>query len=561
MLAKEIVEKKEGHERLLSGIKKLSSAVGCTFGPAGRHVLIQKNDGFMHISKDGVTVASEIMLEDQIENSGATALIDIATYTVNRAGDGTTTSILLAAAMYEAGLQRIDQFTNKTFKDMRKIGKLLVDKLNEIAFDGHDPDILEAVANISSNNDEEISKLIRKAVESIGDEGNIFVENGKGTETILENTPGIGFLAGYVSHYFINNLKRSQNILHNPYVLITDEKIYSVRQLQNLLEQLHRNRDESSSILIICHEIVDVPLDFLLSNLGHIQACVVQLSGEKGFIQEFMDDLAIVCGCTPIGGKFTKVLGTGSEQVMLSDLGRISKSIVSKDKTILLPLDENLDKIVTKQNQLKELLKDETDPQNRILLRQRIGRLSDGLAILTVGGLTEQSRKERNDLIEDAVCATMVARENGVLPGAGAPYQFLSTYLDVLKKDESYNFDELAFDILHVALENIYTRLKLNYSELEINNDMNPSNWVGYNLRNDEVKLLNLKEEKILEPVSVIAEALQNSIEVSSLLLHTDNFVIYSQVNQKHFNGFPAFNPFSGKQHNVAGPCRPERLF
>lgn len=566
MVIKDIVKGEEAHKKVYSGLKKLAETVGSTFGPSGRPVSLQRDDGTLHCTKDGVTVAREITFADQVEFSATTYIKDIANNTVARAGDGTTTSILLAWLMYQRARNENGEALVKVNADFMRGMKAAAEEKIEIlkndAIQAKDPETLEKVALIASNNDVEISELLRDAMKVLGETGNIYVEESKSTKTKMFTSPGMGIMKGFMSNYFVNNPKRLTNELLLPFVLITEDEIHSIFQLNNIFHQMAEyhygerkiemeDRDrvkltDMPHILIICKKMKEDVLEWVITQHAYrgIQACVIQadhLGNDSDSLESWMSDLRLITGCQGIGGKFLRRLGTGTAQCNIADLGRLRKSVVNKEKAILIPLPSCEQKVRDFCEGLKEQIESEKDEDIRTVLRSRLARLSDGVAILSIGGVTEKSVKERADRIEDAVCAVMVAREEGVLPGACSAYA-RSAFSSTKKTQEENNDFKAGVSLINEALidlnkyllktAGIEKEVKDLFKECQEGEAINPKEWMGYNLRNPD-KLVNLWDEGIIEPVKVQVEAIQNSVDIIAMLLNTDSFVIYADDQDK----------------------------
>jgi chaperonin GroEL len=578
MVIKEIISGEEAHKKVYSGIEKLSKAVGSTFGPAGHNVSLQRDNGELHCTKDGVTVAKEITFEDQIEYSASTYIKDIAQNTVARAGDGTTTAIILASKLYKEMRNEdgtpILRMNPDIKRGMKFAAEHAIEFLKQKRILAKDPEILEKVALIASNNDIEISGYLREAMKILGETGNIFVEESKSTKTHLFTSPGMGLMKGFMSNYFINNSKRMTSELILPYVLVTEDEIFSVFQLQNIFKQIiehHQRllmeasseiRTEIPHILIICKKIKQDILEWVITqhSFKAVNACVIQadhVAENSEQLEALMTDLAMISGCQGIGGKFLKRLGTGKAQCNISDLGRLKKAVINKEKSILIPLPEEGNRVKDFCDGLKQQCEKETNDAVRISLKNRISRLSDGIAILELGGITEKARNERIDRIEDAICAVMVARDWGVLPGGGLPYmQAAHSILDRLMEVESkitedkYSYDQfiMGMKIVSNALINL-TRHLLETNHIpstEVDNFINhyhvphtdepvlneSTDWKGFNLLYGTSNV-NLFNEGIIEPVKVNIEAIQNAVDIITMLLDTENFVIYANNQEK----------------------------
>lgn len=574
MIIKDVVSGVDAHKRIYSGLQKLAKTVGSTFGPNGHSVSLQKDDGNLHCTKDGVTVARELTFADQIEYCGSTYIKDIANNTVSRAGDGTTTAILLAWELYKRGRNEYGEpilnITPKLRNELKEASKKAIEFLTKLAIPAKDPETLEKVALVASNNDKEIASLLKEAIEVIGETGNIYVEPSKSTQTKLFTSPGMGILKGFMSSYFVNNPQRMNSELLLPFVLITEDEIYSVFQLSNLAHQIteyHQSLRASNDdlggkltdvphLLIVCKKIKDDILEWVITQHLHrsLNICVIQadhLGDNDQALEDFMTDLRLITGCEGIGSKFTKRLGTGTQQANISDLGRLHKSIVTQDKSIFIPLPKNAERMRETSEGLKAQLASETDETLRAIYRHRISRLSDGVAILSIGGATEKSVNERTDRIEDAVCAVMVAREHGVLPGGGLPYMAVASTLSDHKDQQGYG---LFIEALVNMVSNLFV---INHNEENLEqflNDcepygcegQNPKNWIGTDLR-EGTPQVNMYDAGILEPVKVIIEAIQNATDIISMLLNTEEFVIYADNQDKKFI-YPVNprNPFMG---------------
>jgi len=583
MIIKDVVSGKDAHKKVYSGLQRLAETVGSTFGPNGHSVSLQKDDGNLHCTKDGVTVAREMTFEDQVEYCASTYIKDIANNTVSRAGDGTTTAILLAYELYKLGRDSEGEpkveITPKLRNELKEASKKAIDYLTSVALPAKDPETLEKVALVASNNDKEIAGLLKEAIEVIGETGNIYVEPSKSTQTKLFTSPGMGIMKGFMSSYFINNPQRMNSELLLPFVLVTEDEIYSVFQLSNIAHQItnyHQDLRASNDdlggkltdvphLLIICKKIKDDILEWVITQHLHrsLNICVIQadhLGESEQDIEDFMTDLRLITGCEGIGSKFTKRLGTGTQQANISDLGRLHKSIVTQDKSIFIPLPKNAEKMREVSEGLKKQLESETDDRIRNMHRHRISRLSDGVAILSIGGATEKSVNERTDRIEDAVCAVMVAREHGVLPGGGLPYLMAAS---ILNEGVEINSANLGKNMLTFALENLVETLyEINHSSgfpsfktscYSTNNPRRPQKWTGTDLR-EGLEYMNLYDEGIVEPVKVVIEAIGNAVDIISMLLNTEKFVIYAD-NQDKKMIYPIHpkNPFGGMTLGMGG--------
>lgn len=560
---KELTFDQDGKIMLLRGAYKLFKAVSTTFSPSGCNVMMELYGNQIQNTKDGVTVAKQVKVENPLENMAIECIKEIALRTVERVGDGTTSSILLAYFILKQGLigdTQLDiismpdseltpdvlktelkelraknvfrKFTKKDLSDLKKASKFLVDLFNEKTIKIDDPSIYKHVAYISSNGDEEIAEMIKDAMAAIGNNGNILVETTNTNETRMEICDGLLVEKGFVSSFFANVPNKMISELKNPYVLISRDKIWSSKQVGHVLELINAESINLNMprrpVLFIAPEIKDGALDVLITNQtqGTFQICAVEVSGTPEYLDDLIIDLSKVCGGIPLSSKFTKHLGTGSSSVTLADLGQVELSNISKNKMILVPKAEHKSNMEEHITYLKNLLESGTADQDRPYISERISRLSDKIATLTIGGLTRQSMSERYDRIEDAICACYAARENGVLPGGLVSYAYALNKLSQLPQNNGVH-------ILSKAILDLITLLYKEEGETTYNTVLNgnkteedPKKFIGIDLNDGEQ--VGMFEKGILDPTNVLIETVQNAVEISSLIIFSNCFITRS---------------------------------
>lgn len=530
---------------LLSGAEKIYKAVSTTFGPFGKFVISERPSEMPKLTKDGVSVAKEVKLFDSYEEMGSRSLRDIALKTVDRAGDGTTSSIILGYHILKRGIEA--NLSPFDVLDLKKCSSLLVDYYKKIHLPAKDSKTLKGVAFVSSNGDEEVSELIKEGISSLGEEGYIFVEQSKSPKTTLQKNDGMLLQFGNLDLQFCNKPSKQIVEFDNPFIMVHDKEISSYQAIKPLMTQLMEYNHQNSTnraLVIISPDISVYAKSGMILNLNVVKTAAVQLpKGDNRYMKELMMDLGIMCGDCLISKDNGKELGvlSGRNSAHLSDLGSARKIIIYKDRTLIVPNDENMKHIEELRNSLKENIENCTDSEEIKYLRERLSRTAQGVAILSIGGITEQATKERADRVEDAVCATHAARKEGILPGSCVSFEYGSEFLK-----QSNLKNTLAVDVLVKALDDLTNDLFRNTGitkgKQNINEDLlfSPKEWKGFDLRNTkqlELGLeINLIDEFIIDPLTVITETIQNSIDVASSLLmvdcaivmekNTDNFLI-----------------------------------
>jgi chaperonin GroEL len=529
MSAKQIAFDQEAREAMKRGVSKLARAVKVTLGPKGRNVIIQKSFGSPTVTKDGVTVAKEIELEDKYENMGARMVREVASKTSDTAGDGTTTATVLAEAIYNEGLKAVVAGANPMMmkRGMEKAVEKIVDKLNAMKIDVKSKKDMENVASIAANNDSEIGKIIADAFDKVGKDGVITVEEGKTLATTHEFVEGMQFDRGYLSPYFVTDPQKMECELDDPYILIYEKKISSNKDLVPVLEKV---LNTGKPILIICEEVEGEALATLVVNKirGTFKCAAVKAPGYGDRRKAMLEDIAVLTG----GKAIFEDLGIQLENVSLKDLGRAKKVKIDKDNTTIIEGAGKKDDIKGRVTLIQNELAKSTSDYDKEKLSERIAKLSGGVAKVNVGGATESEVKEKKARVEDAMHATRAAIQEGILPGGGTALLRASEGLK--PKDLSHD-EEIGFNIIVRACKAPIRQIVENAGGdgnivaakvLE-----NPSVNYGYNARED--KFCDMVKEGIIDPTKVVRSALQNAASVSTLLLTSDALVAELPKDEK----------------------------
>jgi len=419
MAAKEIIYGANTREKILRGVNKLADAVKVTLGPKGRNVILERSFGSPLITKDGVTVAKEIELEDKFENMGAQMVKEVASKTSDVAGDGTTTATVLAQAIFSEGLKLVAAGINPMAikRGIDKAVEVVVKEMEKIAQPCKSRQEIAQVAAISANNDITIGNLIADAMDKVGKEGVITVEESKGLETYLEVVEGMQFDRGYISPYFITDAEKMECVLEDPYILVYDKKISAMKDLLPLLEQVAR---AGKPILIIAEDVEGEALATLVVNKlrGVLQCCAVKAPGFGERRKAMLQDIAILTGGTFV----SEELGMKLENVQLSDLGRARRVVVTKENTTIIDGAGKKEDIEARIKQIRAQIEETTSDYDREKLQERLAKLVGGVAVIYVGAPTETELKEKKARVEDALNATKAAVEEGIVPGGGTVY-------------------------------------------------------------------------------------------------------------------------------------------
>lgn len=541
MAAKDIKYTDEARRSVLAGVEKLANAVKVTLGPAGRNVILEKKFGIPVITKDGVTVAKEIDLKDPYENVGAQLVREVASKTADVAGDGTTTATVLAEAIFREGLKMIASGANpvEVKRGIDKAVEVVVEELKKLSKQVSDTREIEQVATISANNDPEIGKKIAEAMEKVGKDGVITIEEGKSTETYVEVVNGYQFDRGYLSPYFVTNPDKMEAVLEEPYILITDKKLSSIRELLPILERVLQT---GRPLLVIAEDVEGEALATLVVNKlrGVLQVAAVKAPGYGERRKEMLRDIAILTG----GVVISEETGMKLENARLEDLGRAKKVIVDKENTTIIEGAGRKEEIEGRIKQIKEQIKETKSDYDREKLQERLAKLSGGVAVIYVGAATEAEMKEKKMRIEDAVHATKAAVEEGIVPGGGVAYLRVIPKLEELENQETNPDRKLGIRIVKRALHEP-ARLIAENAGYEGNLIVEEIKKRGGNIGFDALRgqFVDMFEAGIIDPTKVVRTAIQNAASVASLLLTTEAVVV--EVKEPKKNSAP------GHSHDI----------
>jgi len=517
MAAKQLMFDEDARKALLRGVEKLSRAVKVTLGPKGRNVVLDKKFGSPTITKDGVTVAKEIELEDPYENMGAQMVREVASKTSDIAGDGTTTATVLAESIYREGLRNVTAGANPMALQ-RGIGKAVaavVEHLAEISKKVKDRSEIQQVATISANGDKTIGNIIADAMDKVGKDGTITVEEAKSIETTLDVVEGMQFDKGYLSPYFVTNAETMEAVLEDAYILINEKKISSLKDMLPLLEKTAKL---GKPLLIIAEEVEGEALATLVVNKlrGTIQIAAVKAPGFGDRRKAMMEDIAILTG-----GKFlSEDLGIKLEKVELDDLGRAKKIVIDKENTTIVEGGGKHNDVQGRINQIRRAIEETTSDYDREKLQERLAKLAGGVAVVYVGAATETEMKEKKARVEDALHATRAAVEEGIVPGGGtALIRAIPTLESLkLKGDEA-----IGVDIVRRALEEPIRQLADNAGwegSLVVQELKSRKGWEGFDV--DKLEYVDMGKAGIIDPTKVTRSALQNAASIAGLLLTTE---------------------------------------
>ncbi|MCO6493854.1 MAG: chaperonin GroEL [Phaeodactylibacter sp.] len=540
-MAKEISFDRNAREKLRSGVDALSNAVKVTLGPKGRNVVIQKSFGPPQITKDGVTVAKEIELEDPVENMGAQMVKEVASKTADIAGDGTTTATVLAQAMINAGLKNVTAGANPMDlkRGMDKAVRAVIEDLQKQSeVIGDDFEKIKQVGAISANNDEEIGSLIADAMKRVSKDGVITVEESKGTDTYMEEVLGMQFDRGYLSPYFVTDTENMVTDYENPFILIHDKKISNMQDIVPILEKVVQ---AGRPLLIIAEDIESQALGVLVVNRLRAQLKVVAVKA-PGFgdrRKAMLEDIAILTGGTVI----SEEKGYKLENAGMEHLGRAEKITVDKDNTTIVNGGGNEEQIQARINQIKAQIESTTSDYDREKLQERLAKLSGGVAVLYIGAATEVEMKEKKDRVDDALHATRAAVEEGIVAGGGVA---LVRAMDCLGKVEGANEDEkIGVQIVKKSLE-APLRIIADNAGVEgsvvLQRVLGEKGSFGYNARTDTFE--DLKQAGVIDPTKVTRIALENAGSIAGMVLTTE--CVINDKPEKEDAGMPAGMPGGG---------------
>ncbi len=536
-MSKEIKFNIEARNLLKEGVDRLADAVKVTLGPKGRNVVLEKKFGAPQITKDGVTVAKEIELSDPYQNMGAQMVKEVASKTSDTAGDGTTTATVLAQSIISVGLKNVTAGANPM--DLKRgidkaVAKVVESLKAQSQSVGDDLKKIEQVARISANNDEEIGKLIATAMDKVKKEGVITVEEAKGTETKVEVVEGMQFDRGYISAYFVTNPDKMEVEMDNPYILIHDKKISSMKDLLPVLEETARS---GRGLMIIAEDVEGEALATLVVNRlrGSLKVCAVKAPGFGDRRKEMLEDIAILTGGTVI----SEERGMKLENATMADLGVADKVTVNKENTTVVNGAGEKEMIQARINQIKQQISTTTSDYDKEKLQERLAKLAGGVAVLYIGAASEVEMKEKKDRVDDALHATRAAIEEGIIPGGGVAYIRAIPLLDKLKGD---NEDQnTGIEIVKRAIEEPLRQIVIN-AGLEgaviVQKVREGKGDFGYNAQTD--KFENLLKAGVIDPAKVARIALENAASIAGMFLTTEAVV----VEEKEENPMP--NPAMG---------------
>jgi chaperonin GroEL len=529
MAAKELKFNEEARRAILKGVETLAAAVKATLGPKGRNVVIEKKWGAPTITKDGVTVAKEIELEDKFENLGAQMVKEVASKTSDTAGDGTTTATVLAEAIYREGLKVVAAGANAMAvqRGIEKAVNVVVEELKKISKKISSRQEIAQVATIAANNNSEIGNLIADAMEKVGKEGVITVEEAKSLETTLEVVEGMQFDRGYLSPYFITNPDKMECELEDCYILLYEKKISSARDLLPILEKVAQ---KGKPILIIAEEVEGEALATLVVNKvrGTLQCCAVKAPGYGERRRAMMEDIAILTG----GRLISEDLGIKLENVQISDLGRAKRVVVDKENTTIVEGMGSKKEIQGRIEMIRKQIEETKSDYDREKLQERLAKLAGGVAVINVGAATEVEMKQKKALVEDALHATRAAVEEGVVPGGGVA---LIRCLPALEKLKLEGDEQIGVEIVKKALEEPLKQLVNNAGAEgsviveKVKAEKNPN--VGFNV--ETMKFEDMFEAGIIDPTKVTRSALQNAASVAALLVTTECAIVEKPEKEK----------------------------
>ena len=529
-MAKIIKFDTEVRSGLKEGVDKLANAVKVTLGPKGRNVILQKQFGVPHITKDGVSVAKEIELEDPIENIGAQLVKEVAQKTADQAGDGTTTATVLAQEIFSLGVKNVTAGANPMDlkRGIDEAVRIVVGELEKIAKPINTSKEIEQIATISANNDSSIGAMIAEAMDKVGKDGIITVEEAKGTETSVKTVEGMQFDKGYLSPYFVTNQESMEAELESPYVLIYDKRISAMKEILPLLESTAQT---GKPLLIISEDLDGEALATLIVNKmrGTLKVAAVKAPAFGDRRKEILQDIATITGGTLI----TDELGLSLEKVTLNQLGKAEKITIDKDTTTIINGGGKSEDIKARIELIKNQIDKSTSDYDKEKLQERLSKLAGGVAILYIGATTEVEMKEKKDRVDDALHATRAAVAEGIIPGGGTALIRAQTALEQIKVDVSDDY-HTGILIVRKAIEAPLRTIVQNgggSAEVIINEVKGGKGNMGYNARTE--KFEDLVVAGIIDPTKVTRLALQNAASIASLLLTTECVVASSKEDEK----------------------------
>ena len=542
MAAKDLMFNTDARAKLKKGVDALAEAVKVTLGPKGRNVVIDKKFGAPTVTKDGVTVAKEIELSDPIENMGAQMVKEVATKTSDLAGDGTTTATVLAQAIFREGLKNVTAGANpmELKRGIDKAVEAIVQELKNISVPTAGKKEIAQVGSISANNDKEIGNLIAEAMEKVGKDGVITVEEAKGLETTLETVDGMQFDRGYLSPYFVTDPEKMEAVLDDPYILIHDKKISAMKELLPVLEKVAQS---GRPMLIIAEDVEGEALATLVVNKlrGTLKVAAVKAPGFGDRRKEMLRDIAVLTG----GQVISEEVGFKLENATLNDLGRAKRVTVDKDNTTVVDGKGKAEGIQGRIGEIRAAIDKSTSDYDREKLQERLAKLSGGVAVINVGAATETEMKEKKARVEDALHATRAAVEEGIVPGGGVALVRAQKVLDKVKGSED---EKIGVDIVRRAIEEpiraIATNAGVEGSIVLAKVKESTDKSFGYNAATDEYE--DMVKSGVIDPTKVTRTALQNAASIAGLLLTTECVVVEKKEEKQSAPAMPGGGGMGG---------------
>ena len=537
-MAKELKFAQEARNAILRGVNILADVVKVTLGPKGRNVILEKSFGTPTVTKDGVTVAKEIDLEDKFENMGAQMVKEVASKTSDTAGDGTTTATLLAQAIYREGSKVVAAGANPM--DVKRGIDLAVEEvvkeLKKLTKPTKDQKEISQVGKISANNDETIGNIIAEAMNKVGKEGVITVEEAKGMETTLDVVEGMQFDRGYLSPYFVTDAEKMEAVLEDVYILLNEKKISNMKDMLPILEQIAKM---GKPLLVIAEDLEGEALATLVVNKlrGTLKCCAVKAPGFGDRRKSMLEDLAILTG----GKVISEDLGLKLENVKLNDLGRAKRITIDKDNTTVVDGAGDKNDIEARVKQIRVQIEETTSDYDREKLQERLAKIIGGVAVINVGAATETEMKEKKARVEDALNATRAAVEEGIVPGGGVAYL---RCVPALKKLELGGDKQIGVDIVKRALEEPIRQIANNAGQegsVVTEKVKNEKGAFGFDAAQDEYT--DMIKAGIIDPTKVVRLALQNASSVASLMITTEALVVDKPERKP---GYPPMPPGGG---------------
>jgi chaperonin GroEL len=531
MAAKEMRFDREAQDKLLRGVDILTRAVRVTLGPRGRNVLIEKSWGSPTVTKDGVTVAKEIELSDHFENMGAKMVREVASKTSDVAGDGTTTATVLAHAIFREGAKMVAAGANPMDlkRGIDRAVSAMLEALDKQSKKTRTSEEIAQVGTVSANGDSTIGQILADAMEKVGKEGVITVEEAKSMETTMEVVEGMQFDRGYLSAYFVTDPERMEAVLEDPYILLHEKKISSMKDMLPLLEQVAKS---GKPLLVVAEEVEGEALATLVVNKirGTLAACAVKAPGFGDRRKAMLQDMAILTG----GQLVAEELGIKLENVTLRDLGRAKKVVVDKDNTTIIEGSGSKKEIEGRCNEIRKQIDETTSDYDREKLQERLAKLAGGVAVIKVGAATEAEMKEKKARVEDALHATRAAVEQGVVPGGGVALLRAQKALDGLEDSLDVEDQKAGVKIVRRAAEEPLRWIAGNAGvdgSIVIDRVKEASGAFGFNAQTEQYE--DLIKAGVIDPTKVVRTALQNASSVASLLLTTDALVAEKPEKKK----------------------------